>query len=81
MVVILNFKIIKLEKEKKSEWCVFLNWRRVRSDRMGNVGKPGATLAPEKSEALEGDENTQTQGQNAGRPARHSGWSSGEVDV
>lgn len=34
---------------------------------MGNVGKPGATLAPEKSVALEGDGNTQTQGQDAGR--------------
>lgn len=41
---------------------------------MGNVGKPGATLAPEKSEALEGDENTQTQGQNAGRPAGSTQW-------
>lgn len=34
---------------------------------MGNVGKAGATLAPEKSEALEGDGNTQPQGQDAGR--------------
>lgn len=34
---------------------------------MGNVEKAGATLAPKKSEALEGDGNTQPQGQDAGR--------------
>lgn len=33
---------------------------------MGNVEKAGATLAPKKSEALEGDGNTQPQEQDAG---------------